>query len=75
MHVCVMVYMYVCVYVYMYLCKCMYVCVCVMVCIRDGTIHNLNFRFDFRYLSHGSIYSRYFSQPRYLSHIYFNKLF
>ena len=29
---------------------------------RDGMIHFWNFRFDFPYLVHGSIYSRYFPQ-------------
>ena len=43
--------------------------------VRDGTIHIFNFRFDFQYLTHGSIYSRYFSQPRHLSHKIVNEQF
>ena len=46
-----------------------------LVSTRDGTIHIFNFRFDFRYLTHGSIYSRYFSQPRHLSHNIFYEQF
>ena len=50
-------------------------CMFVAAVSRDGTIHLFNFRFDFRYLTHGSIYSRYFSQPRHLSHNIFNEQF
>ena len=42
---------------------------------RDGTIHIFNFRFDFRYLTHGSIHSQYFPQPRHLSHKMFNPFY